>query len=60
MLAQTQNQIAARDLAVERSIVIEAVIPIDSESQVLDIEFVRLCDSATGGGFAGLARILLS
>src|SRR5215469_12812153 len=44
MLAQMQNQGAARDLAVERRVGIEAMIPIDRKSEKLQIKLVRLGD----------------
>ena len=44
MLAQVQDQVAARHLAVERRVVVKAVIPIDLEAEKALIEFVGLGD----------------
>src|SRR5262249_33865066 len=44
MLAQVQDQAAARDLPVERSVVIEAMLPIEREAEKSEIELVRLGD----------------
>jgi hypothetical protein len=42
MLAQVQDQVAARHLAVERRVIVEAVIPIDLEAEKALIELVGL------------------
>ena len=44
MLAQVQDQVAARHLAVERRVVVKAVIPIDLEAEKALVEFVGLGD----------------
>jgi hypothetical protein len=44
MFAQMQEQIAARNLAIEWSTRIEAVVAIDREAEKSLIEFVRLGD----------------
>ena len=44
MLAQVQDQVAARHLAVERRVVVKAVIPIDLEAKEALIELVGLAD----------------
>jgi hypothetical protein len=44
MLTQMQDQIAARDLTVERGAWIEAVIPIDRKAKEALIEFICLVD----------------
>jgi hypothetical protein len=44
MLAQVQDQVAARHLAVERRVVVKAVIPIHLESEKALIELVGLGD----------------
>jgi hypothetical protein len=42
MFAEMQDQIAARDLAVDRGVGIEPMIPVQMESQILQIELVCL------------------
>ena len=44
MLAQVQDQVAARHLAIERRVVVKAVIPIDLEAEKALVEFVGLGD----------------
>ncbi len=44
MLAQVENQVAARHLPVERRVVVEAMIPIDLEAEKALLELVRLGD----------------
>jgi hypothetical protein len=44
MLAQVQDEVAARDLAVERCAGIEAVVPIDREAQKPLVKLVGLRD----------------
>jgi hypothetical protein len=44
MLAQVQDEVAARHLPVERRVVGEAVIPIDLEAEKALVEFVGLGD----------------
>src|ERR1700677_389206 len=44
VLAQVQDEVAARYLAVERRVVVEAVIPVDLEAEEALIELVRLGD----------------
>ena len=42
MLAQVQDQVATRHLAVERRVVVKALIPIDLEAEKALIELVGL------------------
>ena len=44
MLAQVEDEVAARHLAVERRVVVKAVIPIDLEAKEALIELVGLGD----------------
>ena len=44
MLAQVQNQIASRDLHVERRRFVKAVFPIDREAEEVKIELFRFVD----------------
>jgi hypothetical protein len=49
VLAQVQDQVAARHLAVERRVVVKAVIPIDLEAEKALVEFVGLGDIEDAG-----------
>jgi hypothetical protein len=44
VLAEVQDQVAARHLAVKRSVVVEAMIPVDLEAEKAQIELVGLGD----------------
>jgi hypothetical protein len=44
MLAQVQDQVPAWRLAIERRVVVEAVIPIDLEAEKAQVELVCLGD----------------
>ena len=44
MLAEMQQQAAARDLAIKRQARLKAVVEVDREAEKAQIEFVRLGD----------------
>src|SRR5262249_23675469 len=44
VLAEMQDDAAARDLGVERRIVVEAMVPVPGEAEKIDIEFARFLD----------------